>query len=699
MGRLKLNRKTLTLLAFILILLGSILINLNLNKWEVKAQPTLAITPNHGVPESTVQVNGTIETPNGEYVIKFDSWTLSRGNASDTMVTANITVPENATKGEHTIFLVDVTTGNAANQTFTVETAFFLNVTKLPGRKQFLEGQNVNLWVGVKGGEPEKDYIANITVTDPSNSSYSKEIEITTDSYGYVNESLTYPADFGTSAHTNYTGVYVVEFNKTANEPLAKTEFFIGITNATEYHRFETVKIYAVGYEPGTNATIIVKAPNGTEIHENRTKVLSNGTVLYYWKIPAKAPMGEYSLNITGKTEKKVNDTQTFSVPGFPVKISALNLRGSPVSSVDIRIYEDGVSVSNITTEEDGSVNSSLEIGSYMLKALYYDKVVGNQTIDVDVGGGSYNITCMLTYMRIQVFDGKTSEPLPFITLQIDCNYTVENGEERYRSFKNVTNLAGITEFPNVFVYANYTVAAFRYEKAKFYEEKFIDLEPTETFELNITCPVKTLNLTVYDSENHPFAGVEVRVYEWTSGLAQPAAEAITNNEGKAFFNLTFGWYLVQVSKKDIIANETKVELTYDKNVSIYCKLLNLDFSVKVTDYFSNPIPNLNVVLERVDTPEISYSEVTDGNGIARFKLDVGGEYKVKIYFSAEDSTPYIMQSVKVARSGEITIHDGRHVILFGTLIETGMFTSILVIVVIAVLALMVYVIYRLRRR
>jgi hypothetical protein len=81
---------------------------------------------------------------------------------------------------------------------------------------------------------------------------------------GTAQSQITYPdSSFSPSGSTTaYAGPYTAYFNLT--EGLAQQNFTIGFTDQTQYHRQDTVKINAVGYQPSQSATVAIQYNNGT---------------------------------------------------------------------------------------------------------------------------------------------------------------------------------------------------------------------------------------------------------------------------------------------------------------------------------------------------------------------------------------------------------------------------------------------------
>ncbi len=133
------------------------------------------------------------------------------------------------------------------------------------------------------------------------------------------------------------------------------------------------------------------------------------------------------------------------------------------------------------------------------------------------------------------------------------------------------------------------------------------------------------------DSKGNPLKNVEVAVYEWSSGVAEPVQSETTDDLGSAVFHFTFGKYKIWVYNEDhtIILNKTVVNLTEDQLFFvIHCKIFNADLSVIVKDYFGQPISNALVEVERED---VDISQKTGSNGIASFHNITGGDCQISV--------------------------------------------------------------------
>ena len=77
------------------------------------------VNPNSGAVGSQVNVQGTIETPNGSYSISFGGIPLLNGTADENAVNATFPVP-NLSAGNYNITLQDATTNQSVTANFTI---------------------------------------------------------------------------------------------------------------------------------------------------------------------------------------------------------------------------------------------------------------------------------------------------------------------------------------------------------------------------------------------------------------------------------------------------------------------------------------------------------------------------------------------------------------------------------------------------
>jgi len=292
-----------------------------------KVAATTAITyisPSEGTVGTIVRVQGTISTLGGWYNI---TWVYPDGTKrllvydklpeNEYKVDVNIKVPE-APAGDNHIELWDIHLKEVGAARFVVKTAYFIEALVPSPPLQLQEGDNVRINASITGGNTTiGTYRANITVTDPAGSIYWTVINIAINSYGTGSNTTVYPST--AHAHTNYTGTYKIAFNET----LATGSFFIGLTNATEYNRFQTVNIRATGYIPGQNVTVNILDPAGASVAGYpKTINATDGTISDNWSIPKDISLGTYKVivkNATGNYPKPIPDEQTFKIIGLGV--------------------------------------------------------------------------------------------------------------------------------------------------------------------------------------------------------------------------------------------------------------------------------------------------------------------------------------------------------------------------------------------
>ncbi|MEM3641281.1 MAG: hypothetical protein QXH37_05115, partial [Candidatus Bathyarchaeia archaeon] len=521
-----------------------------------------------------VSLIGTINRTDGAYQVWFGDIQVASGSASGNNVICSFNVPP-LPNGNYTLTLHDVTADINATSWFYIETDYIVDVSKPPHPEQFQEGATpINISVSVTGGKANTVYAANVTVKTPANETYWKFMHLsnTTDT-GTGNASLRYPEDFGGNPHTNYTGTYTVYFNGT----LASTTFFIGLTDRTEYHRGDLVKIKAVDYSSlnGANVTITIKFGSKTIDCFNYT--VHDAAIETNWTIPDTALVGNYSLSITPKpVSKKVNDTQVFAIPGFKTEIVPRNLAGEPVPSVLVRVYDKWANVTyNVTSSENGVANIWLEKGEYNSTA-YFKKVKVSEVSPFNITdeGKKIYLQCQITNLNITVVSEQNiAIKIPFVSLNLTYTYTLEldGGENKNETVISQTDFTGTVQFRSLLLNAHYIVVASRYGKTFNQNNKtFSGLNPVPWNNVTIICPVKPLQVDVIDVNNAPITDAFVDAQELMGGLHDAS---YTGQNGRAVLNCVFGIYNVKVYSGEVLLNATTVEVFEDKALIIRCAL------------------------------------------------------------------------------------------------------------------------------
>ncbi len=665
-------------LVILLIILTSTMITLSFLP-ETKAETRIVfINPHEGKVGATVQLNANVTTENGEYVIRFDGETITSGNATGIDVDATFTVPS-ASAGSHEVMIIDVNAGENDTAAFTVLTSYSMEIDVPEPPKQLQEGDPVPISVNVTGGESSKTFVANITVQAPTNVSYTNMLDVNTSDVGNGSAAIIYPEHFPIGTNTNFTGKYKVFLNGT----LANQTFIIGLTNSTEYHRSQSVDIKAAGYKPNENVTITISF--GEKIIHLKNVTAEENTIHYSnWTIPSNALIGTYTVNVTSlssnATAKNPPDIQDFTVPGLAINITTRNLAKEPVPNVMIQVFENVTSAVNVTSNSEGLVSLMLEIGIYACEAYFKDEKVGERALNI-TKEESFNFTCNLTNLKILVMD-RSENRFPEVKLYL----TPENQTL-------FTNITGTTVFPSLLPNVTYVLNASRYDK-QFNTTTIPRFLVNETaiawFNVTIICPTLTLQVNVTDANNQPISNAVVNVQEVMGGLYYEGNTV----EGTAMFNCTFGRYTVKVYTSGVEVNETVTDLFQNENMSIRCKLYGLTVSIKVVDYFGQPIPNANVTLQREGLPP--RSNITEYNGVAAFSDFVGGSVQIAIYLN-DQTQPCIETASSVVSSTTIGIKIGKYVLIAGILVGTSQLTTALIIAASIILIVSIEV-YRRKR-
>jgi len=651
-----------------------------------------------------IRIIGTINTTDGLYRIWFGDSIVNEtyaieGNKADATFPVPL-LPE----GNHTITLQDDEAGDNATTWFYIETAYHI-APELPEEpNQLQQNDSVVLRVNVTGGTQNTVYPANITVKlpYPLNTTYSAIVELTntTDTgYGYAN--ITYPDETlfqPNGSHTNYTGLYSVFFNKTKvlneTESLAEHSFFISLTNASKYHRGDFMEIRAVGYQLNETTTITV-----TLLETNKTlpplvvNASQQGIINTTWMVPLNASIGDYNITITPETTAKpILDSQLFRVPGYQIDVYPQNLAGDVVPQILVGALDEATNTTySETSESNGLARLSLEKGNHTLKA-FWNKVKVNETQITITGNDTYNLTCQLTNVKITVKDHNGNQ-MPFVHLNISYQYVttketkVENG-----SLTGETDLSGAFSLNSTLPNINYTINASRYGIVFNANNNTIENLPAETwFNITILCPTKTLTLNITEHHQNPLPNARIEVIEQMGGIFY---NETTDNAGIATINCTLGKYEVKVYMDNIFLNGTSIEIFNDTHIEIYCKLYNLTISVKIVDYFGQPISNANVTLQRESlTPR---SSKTQADGTTTFDGITGGSLQITVHLR-DQTQPCAARTLFVSEPKMIEIKVEKYVMLAGLLVETSQLTTAIIIVVTVILILSIEV-YRRKR-
>ena len=646
-----------------------------------KARMTiLSMDPASGSVGTYVQLRANTTTTSGKYEVRFDEILLEEagGNASLGIINASFIVPQ-AVAGNHTVTVTDVETGENATSTFTVLTSYTLTVHKPETPGQIQEGDSIPVSVNITGGESDRSYVANITVQTPANVSYAKMANVSTTSIGSGNETVDYPDEFSIDANSQYVGDYKVLLNSTFDV----SSFYVGLTNSTEYHRNQTVDIQAL-YKPNENVTLTI---TGRDLHEfvNLTAD-STGMVSYTnFTVPLNATIGSYRIDILSAsadpTVKNPPDIQNFTVPGFTVNVTAKNLAQDPVSNVQIRAFENMVSVGNASSDSEGLAAIKLELGNYTLEAHFKDQKVGERTAKI-TGATSLDFICELTNLKIHVIAlfGGANISIPDAQIHLfPDNVTIRT---------NINgNAIAHSLLPNVTYSLNVSRYNVSFKEVTTIQQLLMNETAVAWYNVTITCPTLTLGVNITKPNGEPIRDVVVKIQESMGGLR---SENTTGPDGTVIFNSAFGKYHLQVfSEAGVSLNETIVELFQNQSVVVICNLFDLTISIRVVDYFGQPLSNTNVALQQEGLSPIL--KTTQLDGLATFNID-GGKFGVFVYINNQ-THPIVSREFTIEDSTAIELRIEQLTLLAGFLVQTRLLAIVIasVLFVVFIISLEIY--------
>lgn len=626
-----------------------------------------------------VELTGQINTTNGVYEVLFDGELLGNGSAALTVLQHELQIP-NTTRGEHVIALRDVEKNATSDAIFTVKTRYIVT----PVKPRLQEGDNATVAAMVTGGEANFTLLAGITIEDPSNATYTcpsfNIIEsLTAPGYGISNR--TYPHDFGLGAHTYYVGTYDVTMQVGTNSTIG--DFAVGLTDASEYHRFQVVSIKAANYTMPTDILQIAIAHNSETVFSPPAINASEygGLAMANWTIPATAAIGTYVVTVNRTTpqgtEKTIPDNQTFTIviQNFICEVRAFNIEDEAVQSILVEANNTISSViTNRVTNVAGTAIFVLEAATYVFTAEYNNSKVGQIpeiiNLDRDLRDSlALRVNCSLAHVRVAVKDVEGST-IPFVEASANFTFFTRTGSPVEGTALTETDITGVGILRNLFIDINYTIHLSRYGQT--FNTTEISLASSRWF--NATVPERNLTLVVLDRNGSPLLDVHVRVYDWGIGSGGLVGEKTTDLNGEATFNFTFGRYTVRIFKDNLLLNETHVILANQPtNFVVHCKLYSLTLSILVVDYFGQGIRNANVTIKR--EAELQLSQNTGSDGIVRFAELVGGNYRV--FVNIDDRT-YRSTALRLEKPENATLRIEEIVSVGGLITQTSHFATVL---------------------
>ena len=649
-----------------------------------------------GIVGQAVNVQGTIDTTNGQYQIWFGNQLVVSNSSDGYYVNANFTIPE-LPSGDYAITLRDFTRNINDTYPFTVSIAYYIEAVEPSPPAQLQQGSDVVLNVRVTGIQSGTSYSANVSVVlpEPLSTSYSRIVDLSISSQGSVaTGQVTYPSTVfePEGSLTNYTGPYRVYLNETLL--LAEDQFFVGFTDSSEYHRGESVAIRAIGYQPDENATISIKYENtGSSVHSETVTASSEGIINSSWTVPFDAVIGDYNITITpDDTAKLVSDSQLFTVPGYPVQIRTLNLADELVAQIVVDALDVATNeVYNGTSGSDGVASLSLENGNHILSAFWHSVKVGEMNVSV-TGEGTFDLTCELTNLRITV-QNENGDLIPFVNLAITYQYVTTKGSAtKTGRASGQTSLAGSFVLNSVLPKISYTINASLYGVVFNADNNSVAALPVAPIsEVLIVCPSRTLTLKIIDYNRAAIPDARIELFEVTSGLF---SSAVTDVSGTVTLEVTFGRYKLRVYKDDIFLNETVIDVFSDKQSEIHCSLYNIQVSVQVIDYFKQPIPNINVMLQGSGIGTLS--DTTQSNGVTTFNNVIGGSMQVIAYPEGMEIS-YEAMDLQIEEPTTINIQLSKFVLIGPFLVESSVLATFIVILA-AILLFVSIEVYRRKR-
>jgi hypothetical protein len=662
---------------------------------EVLAQNTnlgvsiLQITPSSatGPVGSSVNVIGTIYVSNGSYQIVMGKTVVSSGKADGYYVDVNFTVPE-LPVGPYALTLTDLGINVNSIKQFTVTTGY--SITAVPSSVQ--EGNSLALTVSISGAQSGMSYSANVAVVlpNPLGTTFSKIVSLGAVSQkGTASAQVTFPESSFNPAGSvaNFAGTYTAYFNQ--SQSLAQTTFSVNFIDSTSYHRGQTVVVRATGYQPNQAATLNVISAVGSTIGTASVTASADGLISTSWIVPSDAPIGDSTIRITADgIQKSIQDSQTFTVIGYTVKVQTTNLAGQAVPEVSLHAIDSSTKVAyDATSGSDGTATFKLEKGTYDITASWNGVNVGETSVTVS-GDSTFTIYCQLTNAKITV-KSSNGVAMPFVNLNIVYHYQ-SNGGSKTGNASGQTDSSGSFILKSILTSATYTIDASIYNKVFNAGNNTINsFQSQATAQVFIICPSETVTLNVVGNNLEPIPNARIELVELSNGLFYSAT---TDTTGSATTQTTFGMYRARVYKDNTLINETNVQVFSNSQQQIRCTLFGIQLSVAVVDFFGNPISNANVTL---NGPE-KISEVTQSEGKVTFNNIIGGNMQIIAQVSGTKDA-YQAMTLTINQPTSVQIKIDRYIVLGSMLIPASALIT-MIIILLAIILFAIVEIYRRRR-
>jgi len=653
----------------------------------------------NGTVGKLMNLEGTIYTSYGPYKVIVGNTVVASGTSDGYLVDTNFTVPQ-LPGGGYNLILEDVSQGNlnstgSTPETFTILTSYSVS----PVSSYIQEGGTEVLNFGVTGGAAGTSYAAGVSVILPSplNTNYSTTVKLgTPNQLGNANAQVTFPSSsFQPSSTVNnatdYAGSYTVYFNE--SEGLAQGQFSVGFLDSTTYHRGQTVTVKAIGYQSGQTATLtVVSSSTGAALSSSQSlTAASDGSITTTFSVPSNAEIGKYNVTITttSGTPKLLRDSEIFSVPGYPIIITTVNLAGEVVPSIVVQAHDESAAASyNSTSQIDGTADFNLETGPYTLAAYWKNIEVGQTNITVS-GASSFTLQCRLTDLVVSV-QNENGTSLIFVNLDVTCKY----GSSQIENVSGQTGPSGTCVFNSTLTGAgaSYTIQASMYNQVFNAGNDTVSSLPAQAVcHVVIICPTEQLTINVVGYTNAPISGASLKLVELTNGLFYTTT---TDSSGSAIAPVTFGMYKLQIYQNSILLNETTIDAFSKGQYQIRCTLYGIQVLVSVVDYFGQPISNANVTVNGPSSERLS--AVTPRDGTAAFNNIIGGNLQIVAFAPGAESN-YQAVSLTVDKPTSVQIKMDGYIVLGPFLIPTSALLTI-IIVLVAIILLVAIEVYRRRR-
>ena len=195
-------------------------------------------------------------------------------------------------------------------------------------------------------------------VIDPSGAIQTTTTTVT--SAPTFTTSVTYPTDFNTNI--TYVGQYNITISQTSPPPTTKAAtglFQVGLTDAEEYQRTQSVSMIAQGYKNAENITVSIRSTTGNAPGFPTTRLANSlGVLSYTWaSIPPSTPLGNYTVALTGSITPKTGfpDAQTFLIDPANVNITQLAISQNSLQRSQTQTFRFSATYPNAAQAKTGS--------------------------------------------------------------------------------------------------------------------------------------------------------------------------------------------------------------------------------------------------------------------------------------------------------------------------------------------------------